>query len=66
MWNSAMRGVKAKTAMSAGTFRWGGAYGHTWFVDRQAKLTVILMTNTAFEGMAGKLPGDIERAVYDK
>ncbi len=56
--------ARAHSCMNAGTLRWGGAYGHTWFVDRKAKLTVVLMTNTAFEGMAGKLPRSVEHAVY--
>ncbi|MGO4713049.1 serine hydrolase domain-containing protein [Bradyrhizobium sp. 2TAF24] len=54
----------AKTPQSAGTWAWGGVYGHSWFVDPARKLTVVVMTNTAFEGMAGKLPTDVRNAVY--
>ncbi|MEW6640312.1 MAG: serine hydrolase domain-containing protein [Pseudomonadota bacterium] len=54
----------AKTPQSPGTWAWGGVYGHSWFVDPVKKLTVVVMTNTAFEGMAGKLPTDVRDAVY--
>jgi CubicO group peptidase (beta-lactamase class C family) len=50
----------------AGTLGWGGAYGHNWWIDPEAKLSVVLMTNTTFEGMAGKLPGDLQTAVYSE
>lgn len=54
----------AKSPMSAGTFRWGGAYGASWFLDRRAGITVVLLTNTAFEGMIGKVVNDLVPAVY--
>lgn len=43
----------AATQESAGTWRWGGAYGHSWFVDPVRKLSVVAFTNTALEGMSG-------------
>ncbi len=56
----------AGTAESVGTWRWGGAYGHSWFVDPVQQLSVVAMTNTAFEGMSGggRFPQDLCRAVY--
>jgi CubicO group peptidase (beta-lactamase class C family) len=54
----------AKTPQSAGTMFWGGVYGHSWFVDPVRKLTVVVLTNTAPEGMAGKFPDGIRDAVY--
>jgi CubicO group peptidase (beta-lactamase class C family) len=54
----------AETPQSVGTWQWGGAYGHSWFVDPKEKLTVVLLTNTAFEGVTGQLPRDIRDAVY--
>jgi CubicO group peptidase (beta-lactamase class C family) len=54
----------AKTPQSPGTWMWGGVYGHSWFVDPQRKLTVVLLTNTALEGMMGKLATDLRDAVY--
>lgn len=53
-----------KTPQSKGTIQWGGAYGHSWFVDPQAKLTVVALTNTTFEGMSGAFTRDIRDAVY--
>jgi CubicO group peptidase (beta-lactamase class C family) len=54
----------AKSPQSAGTWMWGGVYGHSWFVDPSRKLTVILMTNTALEGLVGKVTEDLRTAVY--
>lgn len=53
------------TPQAADTLQWGGAYGHSWFVDRENGLSVVALTNTAFEGMAGAFPNDIRDAVYD-
>lgn len=54
----------AKTPQARGTIQWGGAYGHSWFVDPARGLTVVALTNTAFEGMSGAFPTDIRDAVY--
>ena len=54
-----------KTPQSAGTMYWGGVYGHSWFVDPAKKITVVALTNTATEGMAGKFPDGIRTAVYE-
>lgn len=55
----------AGTPQSKGTIQWGGAYGHSWFVDPVKKLTVVALTNTAFEGMSGAFPTEIRDAVYE-
>lgn len=55
----------AKTPQSAGTLYWGGVYGHIWFVDPARKITVVALTNTAPEGLAGKFPGALRAAVYE-
>jgi CubicO group peptidase (beta-lactamase class C family) len=55
----------ANSPAHAGTLRWGGVYGHSWFIDPQAQISMVLLTNTALEGMSGKLPQDIQRAIYD-
>ncbi|MBF3848206.1 serine hydrolase, partial [Burkholderia pseudomallei] len=44
--------------------QWGGVYGHSWFVDAARGLTVLLMTNTAYEGMSGPLTLEVRDAVY--
>jgi len=54
-----------KTPQSAGTLFWGGVYGHTWFVDPAKKITVVVFTNTAPDGMAGKFPDGLRDAVYE-
>ncbi|QQN86578.1 serine hydrolase domain-containing protein [Bacillus toyonensis] len=55
---------KANTKESSGTWRLGGAYGHSWFVDPIEKLTVVSFTNTAFEGMDGQFTIDLTDAIY--
>lgn len=55
----------AHTPQSAGTWQWGGVYGHSWFVDPARKLTVVALTNTALEGMWGKFTVDLRDAVYE-
>jgi CubicO group peptidase (beta-lactamase class C family) len=57
--------ASAQTPQSAGTWQWGGVYGHSWFVDPQRKLTVVALTNTALEGMWGKFTTDVRDAVYE-
>ncbi|WP_421552967.1 serine hydrolase domain-containing protein [Pseudomonas yamanorum] len=52
------------TPQSRGTFEWGGAYGHSWFVDPLRKLTVVALTNTAYEGMSGLFTHQLRDAVY--
>jgi CubicO group peptidase (beta-lactamase class C family) len=56
--------TKAGTPQSTGTWQWGGAYGHSWFVDPHRRLSVVALTNTAFEGMSGAFPAAIRDAVY--
>jgi CubicO group peptidase (beta-lactamase class C family) len=54
----------ALTPQSVGTVRWGGVYGLDWFIDRQAGLTSLVVTNNALEGCTGLFPQDIRDAVY--
>lgn len=58
--------IEARTPQTAGTIMWGGAYGHSWFVDPHRRLTVVALTNTAMEGMAtaGTFPDELRDAVY--
>jgi CubicO group peptidase (beta-lactamase class C family) len=49
---------------SPGTAHWGGVYGHTWFIDREAGLSVVSLTNTAVEGCLGQFREDLVSAVY--
>lgn len=58
--------MAAGVAESPGTWRWGGAYGHSWFVDPSRGLTLVAFTNTALEGMSngGRFSADLSRALY--
>lgn len=56
----------AGTPQAAGTWNWGGAYGHHWYVDPVNRLTVVAMTNTALEGMVGPFVGELREAVYGR
>jgi CubicO group peptidase (beta-lactamase class C family) len=47
-----------------GTWRWGGGYGHDWFVNQKRRLTVVSLTNTALEGSDGAFPLNLRDAVY--
>jgi CubicO group peptidase (beta-lactamase class C family) len=48
----------------AGTVDWGGAWGHNWIVDPSSKLSIVVCTNTAFEGCNGPFRDDIIAAIY--
>jgi len=54
----------AASPESPGTWRWGGAYGHSWFVDHAQGLSVLAFTNTLYEGMSGRFVNDLRDAVY--
>jgi CubicO group peptidase (beta-lactamase class C family) len=59
-----MDSALAGTPQAAGTWSWGGVYGHHWYVDPVNRLTVIALTNTALEGMVGGFVGELMEAVY--
>lgn len=56
--------MAAASPETEGTWRWGGAYGHSWFVDRAQGLSVVAFTNTLYEGMSGRFVTDLRDAVY--
>ncbi|MFD5018723.1 serine hydrolase domain-containing protein [Paenibacillus sp. NPDC058367] len=58
--------VAADTSESPGTWRMGGTYGHSWFVDPEQQLSVVAFTNTALEGMSGQFTVDLCDAIYDR
>jgi CubicO group peptidase (beta-lactamase class C family) len=55
---------QAGSLQSAGTWGWGGVYGHSWFIDPAQRLTVVGLTNTTIEGMAGRFSTDLRNVVY--
>lgn len=56
--------VDANTPESPGTWRMGGTYGHSWFVDPSVELSVVAFTNTALEGMSGRFTTELCESVY--
>ncbi|MFP9013039.1 serine hydrolase, partial [Pseudomonas aeruginosa] len=56
--------AKGTSTGSLGTWLWGGADGHSWFVDRARELSVVALTNTLCEGMSGRFVNDLRDAVY--
>lgn len=56
----------AQSPQGRGTWSWGGVYGHSWFVDPQNRRSVLVMSNTAIEGMAGAFVGEVRAAIYGR
>ena len=54
----------AQSPAGRGTNRWGGIYGHNWFIDKQNGLCVVSMSNTGLEGSDGAYRAEICDAVY--
>jgi CubicO group peptidase (beta-lactamase class C family) len=54
----------AGAPQGAGTWSWGGVYGGSWFVDPANRITVVVLTNTAIEGMVGAFTVAVRDAVY--
>ncbi|MFC3656590.1 serine hydrolase domain-containing protein [Xanthomonas hyacinthi] len=52
------------TPEAPGTWRWGGAYGHSWFVDPARQLSVVALSNTLYEGMSGTFVAALRDAAY--
>jgi CubicO group peptidase (beta-lactamase class C family) len=58
--------VLAKSPQAAGSWTFNCAYGQSFFVDPQRKLTVVAFTNTTLEGGFGAFPVEIRDAVYGR
>jgi CubicO group peptidase (beta-lactamase class C family) len=54
----------AASPASRGTNRWGGIYGHNWFIDVEQELSVVSMSNTGLEGCDGAYRDQVRDAVY--
>ncbi|MCS6192573.1 serine hydrolase domain-containing protein [Shewanella baltica] len=54
----------AASPESLETWRWGGAYGHSWFVNHVQGLSVVAFTNTQFEGMSGRFVTELRDVIY--
>jgi CubicO group peptidase (beta-lactamase class C family) len=55
---------RAGSPAHVGTLSWGGVYGHSWFYDPAAELSVVGLTNTALEGCKGSFPTDVQASIY--
>lgn len=55
----------ASSPQHKGTMAWGGAYGHSWFYDPIAKISVVCMTNTTPYALQGAFPDSIRDVVYN-
>jgi CubicO group peptidase (beta-lactamase class C family) len=55
---------RAGSPATPGTLQWGGVYGHHWFLDPVAGLSMVGLTNAALEGCTGAFPADLETAIY--
>lgn len=55
----------ASSPQHKGTMAWGGAYGHSWFCDPAAKISVVCMTNTTPYALQGAFPDSIRDVVYN-
>jgi CubicO group peptidase (beta-lactamase class C family) len=54
----------ANTPQNPGTLDWGGVYGHFWWIDPEANLSVVSFGNTALESCNGEFQREVVRAVY--
>jgi CubicO group peptidase (beta-lactamase class C family) len=63
-WGVLVDPAASGTPQAPGSLQWIGAYGASWFIDRANGLSVVALTNTAFEGMSGAFPVEIRNAVY--
>lgn len=58
--------VMAQVPQGVGTWKWGGVYGHHWYIDSQNALTVVALSNTALEGMVGRFATELTESIYGK
>jgi CubicO group peptidase (beta-lactamase class C family) len=54
----------ANVPQAVGTWKWGGVYGHHFYVDAQNGLTVVALSNTAIAGMTSDFVEELMNAVY--
>ena len=58
--------IMAQVPQGVGTWKWGGVYGHHWYIDPQNGLTVVALSNTALEGMVGGFVTELAESIYGK
>jgi CubicO group peptidase (beta-lactamase class C family) len=60
-----LRATDPTLPWAPGTWRWVGGYGSHFWVDPSAKLSVVVLTNTALQGALGPFADALRDAVYD-
>ncbi|EUB76027.1 beta-lactamase [Pseudomonas sp. GM41(2012)] len=55
---------QSDSPLGQGTLQWGGVCGHSWLLHPVSKLTVVSLTNTAFEGISEAFSLAVRNAVY--
>lgn len=63
-WAALVNPTLTETPQAPGILQWGGAYGHSWFIDKANGLSVAALTNTAFEGKSGAFLSEVSNAIY--
>lgn len=48
----------------AGTIHWGGSWGNNWVLDPVTNRTIVVFTNTMFEGCTGPFREELREAAY--
>jgi CubicO group peptidase (beta-lactamase class C family) len=54
----------AKNPVPAGTVDWGGAWGHNWMIEPASQTTLVVCTNTLYEGCNGPFREEVAAAVF--
>jgi CubicO group peptidase (beta-lactamase class C family) len=65
-WGVVLDPAEAGLPVSPGTLRWGGVYGHNWYVDPKNGITVVLLTNTALRGFSGNTKKLVLEEIYER
>ena len=47
-----------------GMMEWGGIWGNSWAIDPTTETTLVMMSNTMWEGVGGKFVEDTRQAVF--
>lgn len=54
----------AQNPVPVGTVDWGGAWGHNWMIEPESRTTIVVLTNTLWEGCNGPFREEVAGAVF--
>lgn len=57
---------QARQLQGPGSWSWCGIYGCHYWVDPQAEISLVAMTNTAVAGAWGEFPDALIEAIYSR